>query len=118
MAEEQGTPLAEHDVVVELVAHPLPALEGQLHQGVQLGQAIVGADNGRIAPGIAATDPASLQNRDLADAVHGGEIEGGSQAMTAAADDDHVIMRLGVRVPPGTGPVLVSAKTGAQQAEG
>src|SRR5271156_4461747 len=52
---------------------------------------IVRADDGGVASGIAAADPAFLQHRDVGQAVFAREIVGGPQAMSAAADDDGVV---------------------------
>ena len=52
---------------------------------------IVGADDRRVAPGIAAAEPALVENRDVAHAVLRGQVIGGGEAMTAGADDDRVI---------------------------
>src|SRR2546430_4464776 len=40
---------------------------------------------------ISQPERALLQHRDVADAVLGGEVEGGRQSMTAAADDHHAV---------------------------
>ena len=118
MAQKQGAALAEHDIVVDLVGQALPELERQFHQVLQGTQAIVGAHDGGVASGVAAADPAALQNRDAAHAMVFGEIEGGRQAVPAAADDDDVIVRLGRRIAPGERPMFVARKSASDQAQG
>ena len=83
--------LAEHHVVVQLVAEVLPQLERVL---VELGIArdhVVRPHDGRVAPGIAAADPALLEHGDVPDAVFLCQVIGGGQPVPAAADHDHVI---------------------------
>lgn len=52
---------------------------------------IVRADDGGVAPGIAAAEPALLDHRHIGDAVLLGEIVGSTQAVAAGADDDDVV---------------------------
>ena len=117
MAQDQGTARAEHDVVVQLVAHRFPQLEAEFKKVVKFGLTIVGADDGRVAPSVAAADPALFKHRDLADAVDLGEIVSGRQAMAAAADDDHVIVGFRFRIAPCARPVTLSGQPGTQQRE-
>ena len=70
-------------VQVEVLRQVLPqphALVVELHA---FGRQIVGADDGRIAAGIAAADVALLEHRDVGDAVIAGQIVGGRQSVTA-----------------------------------
>src|SRR6266849_3499540 len=78
---------------------------------------IVRAHDRRVAPGIAAAEPALLEYRDIGDAVILGEVIGRREAMATAADYDHVIMWLGFRIAPGTRPVAMAAQGMAGQAE-
>jgi len=55
---------------------------------------IVGADDRRVAAGIAAAEPALLDDRDIGDAVLAGEIIRSREAVAAAADYDDVVARL------------------------
>ncbi len=83
-----------HDVEVEFVGQ---AFEHPHRLGVEahaLAGQVVGADHCGVARGIAATQIALFQHRDIADAVVLREVIGGGQAMAAAADDHHVIGRL------------------------
>src|SRR5260370_26007008 len=78
---------------------------------------IVRAHDRRVAPGIAAAKPALLEHRDIGDAVVLREVIGRGEAMTAAADDEDVVVRLWRRLAPGRFPVTVAAQGMARQAE-
>ena len=86
VGQVQDPALAEHDVVVELLAQTLPELQRELHEIGVGRQKIVGAHDGGVAAGVAAAQPAALDHRDVGDAVLLGQIVGGRQAV-AAADD-------------------------------
>src|SRR3546814_18570437 len=60
---------------------------------------VVGADDGGIAPRIAAAEPTLLDHCHIADAVLLGQIIGRAQAVPAGADNHDVIFgfRLGIR---------------------
>src|SRR3546814_747059 len=101
--------LREHDVVIQLLAQPLPQVERMV---VELGAfviEVVGADDGGIAPRIAAAEPTLLDHCHIADAVLLGQIIGRAQAVPAGADNHDVIFgfRLGIR--PLLLPALVAA---------
>ena len=61
---------------------------------------VVGPDQGGVAGHVAAGEPAPLQHRDVGDAVVLGQVVRGRQAVAAAADDDHVVGPLRLRVAP------------------
>jgi hypothetical protein len=117
VGQVQDAALAEHDVVVQLLAHGFPELEGVLVKGGAFVPQIVRAHDGGVAPGVAAAQPAALEHGDVGDLVFLGEIVGGGEAVPAAADDDHVVGRLGLRRAPGRGPVLMVRERVSQQAE-
>src|SRR5439155_25930611 len=79
---------------------------------------IIGADDRRVAPGIAKADRALFQHRDVLDAVLLGEVVGGCQPVPAAADDDHLIARPRRRFAPGRLPGAVPEKRVAGEGEG
>ena len=106
-----------HDVVVELLAEPLPELQRMLVDRRALVPQIVRADDRRVAPGIAAAEPALLEHRDIGDAVLLGEVVGGRQPVAAAADDDDVIGRLRLGRTPLLRPVLVAGQRVAGKGE-
>jgi hypothetical protein len=60
---------------------------------------IVAANDGGVAPGVAAADPALLDHGDVRDPMLPGEIIRGRQAVAATADDDDVVvlLRLGLQ---------------------
>ncbi|MNE43758.1 hypothetical protein D3C80_1379520 [compost metagenome] len=78
---------------------------------------IVGADDRRVAAGIAAAEPALVDDGDIGDAVLAGEIIGSAQTMAASADDDHVIFGLRLAVGPLLVPVLVAGQGVLQKIE-
>jgi hypothetical protein len=78
---------------------------------------VVRADDRRVAAGVAAADPALLDDRDVREAVLGREVVRGAEPMPAAADDDGVIGRLRLRVPPLLAPAAVPRKAPPQERE-
>ena len=80
---------------------PLPQLQRELVEVRVRIEVIVGADDRRVAPGIAAAEPALFEHGDIGDAVLLRKIVGGGEAVTAAADDDDVVARLRRRAAPG-----------------
>ena len=117
VGEVQDAALREHDIVVERLAEPLPELQAPLVELLVLVEQVVGADDRGVAPDIPLADPAALHHRDVADAVHLGEVEGGGEPMPAAADDDHVVGGLRLGLAPGRPPALVAGQTMAQHGE-
>src|SRR5258705_11045505 len=67
------------------------ALVVELHA---LGRQIVGADDGRVATGVAATEVTLLEDGDVGDPMVARQIVGRRAAVTSGADDDHVVARL------------------------
>ena len=100
-----------HDVVVEILAEPVPQLHRVVVDAGALVVEIVGADDGGVAAGIAAAEPALLQHRDIGDAVLLGEVIGGGQPMAAGADDDDVVFLARL----GRGPLLLPALVAAHR---
>ena len=106
--EIEHAALADHRVVVEILLEPLPELHRPFVERVVAGQQIVRANDRGVAAGVAGTDPALLHDRDIADAVHLGEIIGGREAVAAAADDDHIIGWLWRCVAPCRAPTAMT----------
>ncbi len=102
--------LREHDIVVEILAQPFPQFHRMFVKMRAFIVEIVGADDGGVAPGIAAAEPALFDHRDVGDAVLLGQIIGSTQAMTARADDDDIILSLGFGIGPLLLPALVAGK--------
>ena len=92
--------LREEDVVIELFFPAFPELERVLVHGCALVPEVVRANDRRVAHGVAVADPAALDDRDVRQAMILGEVVRGREAMQTATDDDGVIRRLRLRVPP------------------
>src|SRR5579883_1444488 len=78
---------------------------------------IVGADHRRVAPGIAAAEPALLEHGDIRHAMLLGHVVGRGEAMAAGPDDHHVIGRFGLRRAPLLRPMAVAARRLGRQIE-
>src|SRR5438270_4029275 len=76
---------------------------------------VIGADDRRIAPGIAEADRAFFEHRDIPDPVLLGEIIAGRQTMPATADDDHPVMRPRRRFAPQRRPAAMLPERSARQ---
>ena len=114
MRQHELPALREHHVEVEDVREILPELHRVL---VELGVAVeqvVRADDGGVAPHIAAADPTFLEHGDVADAVQLGEVESGRQTVPTTADDDDVVGLLRLRRAPGARPLPVPGERVAQ----
>ena len=80
--------LREHDVVVERLRQALPQLQRMVVERGALVEQVVGADDGGVAAGVAAADPAFLEHGDVGEPMLLGQVIGGAESMTAAADND------------------------------
>src|SRR6266403_464130 len=76
---------------------------------------VVGADDGGIAAGVAAADPAFFEHRDVGEVVLAREVVCRSQPVTAAADDEGVIGGLGLRTAPLSRPAALAGQAPYQQ---
>ncbi|MCY1309324.1 hypothetical protein D9M70_594110 [compost metagenome] len=110
MCQHHHAALREHDIVVEVLAEPLPQLHRVFVEMRALVIEIVGADNRGVAPGIAATKPAFFDDRDIGNAMFLGQIISCTQTMPASADNDHIIFGLGFGIRPLWLPVLVAGQ--------
>ncbi len=88
--------LAEHDVVIQILAQSFPQLHRFFVEVRGFVPQIVGAHDGGVAAGVATANPALFQHRDVGHAVLLGEVVGGRQAMPATADDQRVVFGLSV----------------------
>src|SRR3984957_12647685 len=110
--------LAQHDVEVELARQPLIEPERQVIESDRLGIEVVRPHDGGVAAGVAAPEPALLDHADARALVGLGEVVSSRQAMSAAADDDELINRLGFRLTPRLRPAFVAGEALAQKSEG
>jgi hypothetical protein len=78
---------------------------------------VVRTDDGRVAAGVAAADPAFLDDRDVGEAVFGGEVVRGAEPVAAAADDDRVVRGLRLGLAPLLAPVAMLREAPPQQRE-
>src|ERR1700719_5127761 len=76
---------------------------------------VVGADDGGVAAGVAAADPAFFEHCDVGEVVLAREVVGRSQSVTAAADDEGVIGGFGLRTAPLRRPAALAGQAPYQQ---
>jgi hypothetical protein len=100
-------------------SRPFPELHGELVEGLVAVEEVVGADDGGVAADVAAADPALLEHGDAGLPELLGEVEGGGEAVAAAAHDEDVVGGLRVGVAPcGSQPLWpVSASRKTRQPE-
>src|SRR4051794_6074714 len=91
MEEVDHASRAEHDIVVQLLAQSFPELERELEKRRSLSQQVVRPHDRRVAPCIAAPEPASLEYRDAGHSMIARKIITRSEAVPSAADDDRII---------------------------
>ncbi len=92
--------LAEQEVVFELLRQDLPQLERVLVDRRALVPQVVGPDDRGVPGHVAAGQPALFQHGDVGHPVVLGQVVGGGQTVSAAADDHDVVGGLGVRIAP------------------
>src|SRR6266478_8043765 len=107
----QGAALAHHRIEIQRALESLPQLQRVLVEADIVRLEIVGTDDGRVTPHVAQPDRALLEHRYVADAVLGGEVEGGRQSMTAAADDYDAVAGARYRLRPGARPPALAGET-------
>ena len=97
--EPEETPRSEQEVVVQLLRqlekHPMALLV----EGDGLWRLVVRPDDRRVAPGTARADVRPFEHCYVADAVPSGQIVRDCQAVSAATDDDDVVVGLEVVHP-------------------
>ena len=96
-----------HDVVVQVLAHGLVETARLLvDRGGGVLQ-VVGADDGGVAAGVAAPEPALFDHRHIGDSEVLAEVVGRGEPVAAGADDDHVVALFRLCLAPGPFPALV-----------
>src|SRR6267143_13908 len=76
---------------------------------------VVGADDGGVAAGVAAADPAFFEHCDVGEAVLAREVVGCPEPVTTAADDQGVIGSLGFGTAPLLRPAALAGQAPYQQ---
>ena len=87
MAEVIDPALAEHDVVIQVLAQAFPQLHRFFVEMRGFIPQVIGTHDGRVAPGITAADPAFFEHRDIRHTMLFGQVIRGREAMTSATDD-------------------------------
>ena len=118
VGQGQHAALAEHDVEVQFTRELFVLLQRELVEACAFGVQIVRAHDGRVAPGVAAPDPAGLEHGDVGDAMIPGQVVRRGQTVPATADDDHVVAWLRLGVAPRGSPVAVAFASGGEQVPG
>ena len=108
---------AVHHVEIQDLAQPVPHRKGVVVQCCAGILQIVGADDGGVAAGIAAAEPAFFQDRDIGDAVLRRQIVGGRESMTAGADNNDIVTALRFRIAPCPWPATMVVRRISDQAE-
>ena len=109
--------LAQHHVEIELARQPLVEPQREVIEGDRFGIEIIRPHDRRVAAGVAAAEPALLDHANAHSFMGFGEVIGGRQPMSAAADDDEIISRLGFRFAPGLRPSLVAGEALLHESE-
>ena len=76
--EHHHAALGVHHVEIEVLRKPVPQLQGMIVEVRALIIEIVGPNDGRVAPGVSATQPTLFNHRDIGDAVAACQIIGGT----------------------------------------
>ena len=104
-------PLAEHHVVVQIVAQIFPELQGMFIKGAITRQHVVRPNDRGVTPGITASQPAFFYHGNVRDAVVACKIISGCEPVQTGTDNDHVILSFRLRIPPGAIPVFLSGQS-------
>ncbi|MNH22257.1 hypothetical protein D3C79_821050 [compost metagenome] len=117
VAEVINPALGEHHVVVNVLRQAFPELHRVLIEMRRLVPQVVGTDNRCVARGVAATQPALFDYRDIGDAMLLGQVVCSGQAMPAATNNNHVVDLFRGRRAPHALPVFVMAERVFEEAE-
>ena len=101
------SPLAEHHVVVQIVAQIFPERQRMFIKRPIARQHVVGTNNRGVTPSITAAKPAPFHYGHVGDAVIAGQIVSGCEPVQTGTDNDHVVLGLGLRITPDTIPVFL-----------
>ncbi len=85
-----------HDPAACLVLELGVQIEAVLVEPDRLGDAVVGADDRGVATRVARSDVVGLEHGNVGDAVPGGQVVRGGEAVATTTDDHDVVARLGL----------------------
>src|ERR1700691_490209 len=114
----ENAALAQHHIEIELARQALVEPEREVVESDRFGIKVVRPHDRRVAAGVAAAEPALFDHADAGAIVGLGEVIGGREAMSAAADDDEIIGRLGLRLAPGLRPTFLAGEALPQESKG
>ena len=101
-------PLAEHDVVVQIVTEVLPKLQRMFVKLPVPRKHIVGSDDRGVPATIASAEPAFFDDGNILDVVILGEIISGGESVQSGTNNDDVILCFGLWVTPGAIPAFLT----------
>ena len=113
--QDHKSALAEHDVEVQLAREPLVEAQREVVEARALREEVVGAHDRRVAPGVAAAEPAALEDRHVADPVVLRQVVRGRESVAAAAHDERIVGALGLGRAPHRSPAALPRERPAQQ---
>ncbi len=105
----------EHDVVIQYLREVFPKLQRVIVKRGAFVEEVIRADDGGVAPGVAAADPSLLEHGDVRQTVFFREVVGGAQPVSAAADDDRIVACLGGSLAPLLVPAAVARQAAPEQ---
>ena len=103
--------LADHQVEIEALAEVFPQAQVLvLKTDAGLAQ-VIRADDGGVAAGVAAAQPATLKNGHPPQSLIAHQVPGSGQAMTATTDHHCVVTGCWLSQTPGTRPAAMTEKS-------
>src|SRR5260370_40620507 len=91
MIKIQNAALAHHGVVVEILLESFPELHRPFVEQDVPWKGIIRADDGRIPPRVARSDPAFLEHRDIRDAMLLRKVVRGVEPVPTTPDEHNIV---------------------------